>query len=161
MIHMIAAVARNGGIGRDNKLLCHISADLKRFKELTMGHDIIMGRKTFESLPGMLPGRRHIVLSRQKGYGEGQPDLVVCHSLEEIGGLLDEKRDYFVIGGASVYAEFMERADSLYLTKIDREFEADTFFPPFDEDCWQVAAEERHDETETCPAFSFVHYVRK
>ena len=94
MIHMIAAVARDGGIGKDNGLLCHISADLKRFKALTMGHTIVMGRKTFESLPGLLPGRPHVVVTRQAAYGEAHEGIQVCHSVDEVCRLMADGEEY-------------------------------------------------------------------
>ena len=90
MIHMIAAVARDGGIGKGNGLLCHIPADLKRFKALTMGHTIVMGRKTFESLPGLLPGRPHVVVTRQAAYGEAHEGIQVCHSVDEVCRLMGD-----------------------------------------------------------------------
>ena len=89
MLHLIAAVCQNGGIGKDNDLLCHLSADLKRFKSLTMGHTMIMGRKTFESLPGLLPGRPHWLLTSQAGYGSQLAGVTVFHSLEAILQALD------------------------------------------------------------------------
>lgn len=92
MINIIVARDEQGGIGKDNKLLCHISADLKRFKALTMGHDLIMGRKTFESLPGLLPGRRHLVVTSQADYAKGRAGIVIYHSVDELRCQLDEKR---------------------------------------------------------------------
>ena len=130
MIHLIAAVDRNGGISRDNDLLCHISADLKRFKSLTMGHTMLMGRKTFESLPGVLPGRPHWVLTHQKDYSVSHDAVTIFHSVEAMQQAMEAGEDYFVIGGASMYEAFLPRADSLYLTEIDEAFDgADTFFP--------------------------------
>lgn len=92
MINIIVARDEQGGIGKDNKLLCHISADLKRFKALTMGHDLIMGRKTFESLPGLLPGRRHLVVTSQADYAKGRAGIVIYHSVDELRCQLDEKK---------------------------------------------------------------------
>ena len=89
MIHLIAAVDRNGGIGKDNDLLCHISADLKRFKSLTMGHTMLMGRKTFESLPGVLPGRPHWVLTHQKDYSVSHDAVTIFHSVEAMQQAMD------------------------------------------------------------------------
>lgn len=162
MIHMIAAVARDGGIGKDNDLLCHISADLKRFKALTMGHAIVMGRKTFESLPGLLPGRQHIVITTQPAYGASHDGIHVCHSMEEAIQLMSDGSDYFIIGGASIYQAFMDKADSLYITEIDDVFPADTFFPAIDGETWQACEREAHTAEEgNGHAFSFVHYVRR
>lgn len=161
MLHMIAAVAKDGGIGKDNQLLCHISADLKRFKALTMGHAMIMGRKTFESLPGILPGRKHIILTRQPDYAEQHPEITVYHSIEELCAQLDAHQDYFVIGGASLYTAFMDQADSLYLTEIDASFPADTYFPPVKKENWHVADREEHGADEHNKyAYEFVRYVK-
>lgn len=106
MIHLIAAVDRARGIGRDNDLLCHISADLKRFKALTMNHTILMGRKTFESLPGVLPGRPHWVLTHQADYPADSPAVTLFHSPEAMCAAMKAEEDYFIIGGAAMYAPF-------------------------------------------------------
>ena len=163
MIHLIAAVDRNGGIGKDNDLLCHISADLKRFKSLTMGHTMLMGRKTFESLPGVLPGRPHWVLTHQKDYSVSHDAVTIFHSVEAMQQAMDAGEDYFVIGGASMYEAFLPLADSLYLTEIDEAFDgADTFFPAWKKDEWDEQNRELHrpDGREKY-SFSFVHYVRR
>lgn len=162
MLHMIAAVDKARGIGKDNQLLCHLSADLKHFKNLTMGHTIIMGRKTFESLPGLLPGRPHWVLTGQKDYEETHPGITVFHDMDDMVRAVRTGEEYFIIGGASLYTEFVGRADSLYLTEIDAELPADTFFPLLDRTRWQEVARDAHeaDERNAYP-FSFVHYLRK
>lgn len=163
MIHLIAAVDRNGGIGKDNDLLCHISADLKRFKSLTMGRTMIMGRKTFESLPGVLPGRPHWVLTHQPGYAVSHEAVTVFHSVEAMEQAMETGQDYFVIGGASMYEVFLSLADSLYLTEIDAAFDgADTFFPAWQKEEWEERSREFHGSKgqEKYP-FSFVHYVRR
>lgn len=162
MLHMIAAVDKARGIGKDNQLLCHLSADLKHFKNLTMGHTIIMGRKTFESLPGLLPGRPHWVLTGQRDYEETHPGITVFHDMDDMVRAVRTGEEYFIIGGASLYTEFMGRADSLHLTEIDAELPADTFFPPLDRTRWQEVARDAHeaDERNAYP-FSFVHYLRK
>ena len=161
MIHMIAAVAKDGGIGRNNQLLCHIPADLKHFKQVTMGHPMIMGRKTFESLPGLLPGRLHMVITTQRNYAADTDQVQIYHSVEEVCQDLDPRQEYFVIGGASIYTAFMNRADSLYLTEIDALFPADTFFPAVDDRRWKVVETERHDaDAGNKYAFEFVRYVK-
>ena len=126
MIHLIAAVDRNGGIGKDNDLLCHISADLKRFKSLPMGHTVLMGRKTFESLPGVLPGRPHWVLTHQKDYSVSHDAVTIFHSVEAMQQAMEAGEDYFVIGGASMYEAFLPLADSLYLTESTKPSTAPT-----------------------------------
>ncbi|MGN0947803.1 MAG: dihydrofolate reductase [Megasphaera sp.] len=162
MIHLIAAIDQKGGIGKDNDLLCHISADLKRFKSLTMGHTMIMGRKTFESLPGVLPGRPHWVLTHQEDYRADSPAVTVFHSLAEVQQAMQADEDYFVIGGAAMYREFLPLAGSLYLTEIDETFpDADTFFPEWKKEEWQETARESHPaDGHNKHPFSFVHYVR-
>lgn len=128
-LSIIVAVDREGGIGRAGDLLYHISADLRRFKQLTMGHPVIMGRRTFESLPkGALPGRRNIVISRNAAYTA--PGIEVAGSLGEALAMTAGAGEAFVIGGASIYAEAMPVAARIYLTEVDAAAEADTYFPP-------------------------------
>lgn len=162
MINIIAAVARNSGIGFQNKLLFWLPNDLKRFKALTTGNTIIMGRKTFESLPkGALPNRRNIVLSSNPAtlcpgaelFPTLEAALQSCRSDEQI----------YIIGGASVYRQAMPIADRLCLTEIDAEApQADVFFPTVDSDVWHEKSRESHpvDEKHPCP-YAFVDYVRK
>lgn len=161
MISIIAAVAANRAIGFENKLLYWLPNDLKRFKSLTTGHTIVMGRKTFESLPkGALPNRRNVVLSRggthfpgAETYATLQDALASCQADEEV----------YIIGGASVYQQAIPLADRLCLTEIpDTPAQADAFFPEFSCDEWQVAMEESHeaDEKHSHP-YRFVDYVRK
>lgn len=137
---MIVAVDERNGIGRDNGLLCHLSGDLKNFKSLTSGCPVIMGRKTFESLPnGPLPKRVNIVLSRDENYV--LDGAITCESVEEVLGLrvVKNSQRVFVIGGESIYKAFFEHADKLYVTCIRHHFEdADTFFPEIDIDHWRI-----------------------
>lgn len=132
-------MARNRVIGRDNSLPWHLPADLKHFKELTLGKPIIMGRKTWESLPGLLPNRRHIVVTRQQDYvaeGAGTaPDL------ESAIGLAGEVEEVMIVGGANLYAQALAIADRLYMTLVDAEIEGDACFPEFDMDAWRVMDE--------------------
>ncbi|MGN1376109.1 MAG: dihydrofolate reductase [Prevotella sp.] len=140
-INIIAAVARNRAIGKDNKLIYWLPNDLKRFKALTTGHTIIMGRKTFESLPkGALPNRRNIVLSRSKNIFSGCD----CYaSLEEAIKHCSEEEDIYIIGGASIYEQALGIADRLLLTEIDDEPEdADAFFPDYGQ--WKLISVEKH-----------------
>ncbi len=153
---IIAAVAANGVIGRDNRLIWHLSDDLKRFKALTMGHPIIMGRKTFESLPGVLPGRTHYVLTGNAAYAAPE-GVVLCHTAEELLAALPEGES-FVIGGAAVYRLLLPRADRMILTEIGQDYEGDARFPDFDRSLWRVTASE--DGTGE-PPHRFVTYERK
>lgn len=161
MITIICALARNRAIGYDNKLLYHLRADLKRFKALTTGHTIIMGRRTFESLPkGALPNRRNIVLSRQGANFAGTETFA---SLQEALSNCSSEEEVFIIGGASVYEESLSLADRLCLTHIEATPEAaDAFFPDFNKEEWEVVFSEHHEaDDENAETFSFVDYVRK
>ena len=167
MISIIAAVAKNRAIGYKNKLIYWLPNDLKRFKALTTGHTIIMGRNTFLSLPkGALPNRRNIVLSRSFGSeklkvkNEKFPGCDVYASLEEALKHCAPEEDIYIIGGASVYKQALPLADRLCLTEIDdTPAEADTFFPSYDD--WKEESREDHptDERHDFP-YSFVDYVR-
>lgn len=157
-INIIAAVAQNRAIGKDNRLLYWLPNDLKRFKGLTTGHTIIMGRKTFESLPkGALPNRRNIVLSRT---AQELPGCECFPSLYDALSHCSEDEQVFIIGGASIYEQTLPIADRLYLTEIeDTPEEADAFFPPYDD--WEIEKEEKHTTDERHHYnYSFVDYVR-
>ena len=160
MISIIAAVARNRAIGYQNKLIYWLPNDLKRFKALTTGHTIIMGRNTFLSLPkGALPNRRNIVLSRS---AKAFPGCDVYPSLEEALKHCTEDEDIYIIGGASVYRQALPLADRLCLTEIDdTPAEVDTFFPPYQND-WVEESREDHptDDRHDYP-YAFVDYIRK
>lgn len=160
-LSIIVAIARHRGIGYENKLLYWLPNDLKRFKTLTTGNTIIMGRKTFESLPkGALPNRRNIVLSHQKGISfEGAECFP---SLEEALAHCTEDKEVFIIGGSSVYKEALPLADRLYITFIDdTSKEADTYFPEISEKEWKETSREDHptDEKHLYP-YSFINYRR-
>ena len=149
---IIAALDHRRAIGKDGKLPWHIPEDLKRFKRLTTGHAVLMGRRTWESLGRPLPGRRNVVLSSSP-----VPGIESYASIEESLRALASAERVFVIGGGSVYAQLIDRADELYLTLVDRNVEADAFFPPYEHllgTVFREAARERH------PEFEFVDYVR-
>ena len=154
-MNAIVAVAENGGIGKDNRLLFRISADLKHFKELTSGHTVIMGRKTLQSLPGGrgLPNRRNIVITRDPGFTAERAEVV--HSVEEALALADD--DAFVIGGDSIYRAMLPYCDKVYLTKVYASAEADAFFPTLDG--WQITAESELMEENGLP-FRYIDYVK-
>ncbi|MBR7066133.1 MAG: dihydrofolate reductase [Prevotella sp.] len=157
-INIIAAVAENRAIGLDNKLLYWLPNDMKRFKSLTTGHTIIMGRKTFESLPkGALPNRRNIVLSRGKRTFPGCDHY---RSLEEALSHCSPDEEIYIIGGASIYKQAIALADRLCLTEVhDTPAEADTFFPPYDD--WHEESRESHGADERHQFdYDFVDYVR-
>lgn len=134
---IIVAAGLNNEIGLNNQLLCHLPADLRRFKELTTGHPIVMGRKTWESLPiKPLPNRTNIVLSRNLALSI--PDATIVHSLEEVSKIIDNEEEVFIIGGEKVYRNSIDLAQTLYLTHIEQAFNADAYFPTIDEKKWQL-----------------------
>lgn len=160
MITIIAAAAENNALGKDNDLVWHLPDDFKRFKRLTSGHHIIMGRKTFESFPKLLPDRTHIVITRKKDY---RPEgVIVVHSIEEAikAAKLDEQA--FIIGGGEIYKMGMDYADRIELTRVHGEFEADAFFPDFDKDVWVLKNDQFHDKDEKHDySFTYLTYDRK
>lgn len=160
-ISIIVALAENNAIGKDNKLLWHISADLKRFKRLTTGHTVIMGRNTYLSLPVRpLKGRRNIVITDHAT--DFYPDCVMAYSIDEAIQLCDDDKENFVIGGASVYRQFMPFAQKLYITKVARSFDADTFFPEIATDEWKIIEKEDiNDDTQNDFMYSFITFQRK
>jgi len=160
-LSLIVAAAENNTIGKDNQLIWHLSDDLKRFKKLTSGHHIIMGRKTFESFPKPLPNRTHVVITRQTGY-EAPEGVIVVNSIQNainIATLSDDEP--FVIGGGEIYKQALPLATKIELTRVHHEFEGDTYFPEIDETIWKEVAntfnkkDDKHDYE-----FSFITYER-
>ena len=160
-ISLVAAVARGGVIGRDNSIPWRIPEDVARFREMTMGHPVVMGRKTWDSIPARfrpLPGRRNVVVTRNgKWYGDGAER---AGSLEEALDLVTDAPEVFVIGGAEIYAAALPFADELQLTEIDAEIEGDTLFPPIDGTVFEEVEREPH-ASENGPTFAFVRYARR
>ena len=144
-VALIAAVAANGVIGRGNRLPWRLPADLRRFKELTLGHALVMGRRTYESIGRPLPGRVTVVLTRDPAFAP--PGVAVARNLDEAlaaaAAACPGSGEVFVAGGAEVYAQALPRAGRLYLTRVEAEVEGDTRFPDFDPALWRLAAEER------------------
>jgi dihydrofolate reductase len=139
-ISIIVAVDLNMGIGKNNDLLCHLSSDLKRFKEITTGHTIVMGYNTWVSLPRKpLPKRRHIVLSDNPKFT--YPDILVAHNIDQAISLMNKDGENFIIGGGMIYKAFMPYAQTLLLTVFQKEFHADTFFPKISQDEWKLVEE--------------------
>ena len=152
-ITMIAAVGKNLELGKNNDLIWHFKEDMKFFKEQTMGKPMVMGIKTLESLPKLLPGRQHIVLTRRNLTLD--PSVLIVHSIDE---LLEKVRDYpevMVIGGASVYKEMLDYSDKLILTEIDAEADADVYFPKFDKNEWDSTVLGENSEND----ISYKHFV--
>ena len=159
-ITLIAAAAQNDALGKDNDLIWHISEDLKRFKRLTTGHAIIMGRKTFESMPKALPNRTNIVLTKNENYkAEG---AVVASTIDEALVLAGEDNQPFIIGGAQIYSLFMDHCNRIELTRVHHDFEADVFFPKIDTSKWKISKEEFISKTEDQPYnFTYITYDKK
>ena len=158
---LIVAAGENDAIGKDNKLIWHLSDDLKRFKQLTNGHHIIMGRKTFESFPKPLPNRTHIVITRQDNY-EVPNGVIVVNSLEDAIDAANSDAQPFVIGGGEIYKQAMTIANKIELTRVHHSFEADTFFPKIDASIWKEIENTFHDKDDHHNyAFSFLTYQRK
>lgn len=157
-LSLIVAIAKNGVIGVDNTLPWHLPEDLKRFKALTMGHHIIMGRKTYDSLGRLLPGRTTVIVTRNTGYQvEG---ALIAHSLQQAIALCGNDDEVFLIGGAELYQAGLSLADKLYITEIDLEVAGDAYFPQIDDAQWQETAREVH-VSEKGLKFSYVTYQRK
>ena len=141
-IYLVAALARNGVIGAQGKMPWHLPEDLKHFKQLTLGHPVLMGRRTWDSLGKPLPGRENIVISRTPGYEA--PGASVASTFEAAIALCTGEPVVFVIGGAEIYAAALPLADGLVLTEIDRDYEGDTRFPDWDRKAWRVSQKETH-----------------
>ena len=161
IISLIAAIDENRGLGKENKLLCHLPADLKHFKEITLGKPIIMGRKTYNSIGKALPGRMNIVLSKQALTFE---DVSVVDSLQqaiELAELTTGAREVMIIGGANLFMQALPIAQQIYLTVIHAHFDADVFFPELDSTVWHCdeEIERQHDEKNTYD-MTFYHYGR-
>lgn len=153
---LIYARAANGVIGKDGDLPWRLPADLKRFKSLTIGKPMIMGRKTFESLPGLLPGRRHIVLTRHDEFAAEGAEI--AHSAKEALAIAGDGH-VSIIGGAAIYDVFLPEADRIELTQIHAEYEGDTFMPPLGEG-WEVVVRSDHEAEGDRPSYSFLTLER-
>ncbi|HEV7913962.1 MAG TPA: dihydrofolate reductase [Albitalea sp.] len=158
LVSLIAAVARNGAIGKDNALLCHISDDLKFFKRTTLGSPVIMGRKTWDSIGRPLPGRRNIVVTRNPQWRADGAER--AGSLDEALALAAPQPKVFVIGGAELYAQALPLADELVLTEIDADLDGDVFFPRFDRAAFSATPSETH-TSEQGLRYRWVTYSRQ
>ncbi|MEM6894555.1 MAG: dihydrofolate reductase [Bacteroidota bacterium] len=157
---LIAAAAENNALGINNDLPWHLPDDFKRFKQLTTGHKIIMGRKTLESFPKALPKREHIVITRDRTYVP-KFDCTIVHSLEDAIAQIDEGETAFIIGGGEIYKQSLELATKIELTRVHANVEADTFFPEIPEDGWDLIASEFHSEDERHKhAFTYETYIK-
>ena len=159
MICIIAAIGKNRELGKGNELIWHLPNDLKRFKKVTAGHHVIMGRKTFESLGKPLPNRTNIIITRNRNYtAEG---CVIVHSLQEAIAAANEDENPFILGGAQIYKQALEIADVLDLTHVDASLDADAFFPEIDLKKWKEVFREEHLKDEKHQYnYSFVTYKK-
>ncbi len=160
LLSLIVAVAKGNVIGGDNKLLWHLPADLKHFKNVTMDHPIIMGRKTFESIGKPLPGRKNIVVTRQEDYvAEG---CTVVNNLQEAINLSEKEGEVFIIGGAEIFRQSIPAADKIYLTRIDHAFDGDVFFPDLNFSEWKLVKYVKyHADEKNKYEYSFAEYERQ
>lgn len=160
MITLIAAIGKNNELGKDNQLIWHLPNDFKRFKAITTGHYIVMGRKTFESFPKPLPNRTHVIITRQKNYIS--ENCIVVNSIEDAIATCPKDETIFVIGGGEIYKQSIKIADKLEITRVHHTFEADTFFPEINMKEWELIFEEYHPKDEKHNFdFTFLTYSRK
>jgi dihydrofolate reductase len=160
-ISIIVAIAENYAIGKDNDLLWHISNDLKRFKTLTNGHVVVMGKRTYYSLPTRpLPNRTNLVITDVRG--EQIDHCLMAYSIEEAIEKMDAEKENFIIGGGSIYRQFMPYAQKLYITRVHKDFDADTFFPEISPDEWELTESLKvDDDPQNDFSYSFEIYTRK
>jgi len=161
MLTIIAAASENNALGKDNQLLWHLPEDFKRFKTLTSGHHIIMGRKTFESFPKPLPNRTHIIITRQNDY-QAPEGCIVVPSLEKAMELCPANEEAFVIGGGEIYQQALDVVDKIDVTRVHTTLDADTFFPTIDPTLWEMVFEEFHPKDDKHAFdFTFLTYVKR
>lgn len=160
MLTIIAAIANNNALGKDNQLIWHLPADLKRFKKLTTGHHIIMGRKTFESIGKPLPNRTTIIITRNKNYT--QEGCLVANSLEQAIKMVKKDDSPYIIGGAQIYKKAIKIADKLDITFVNHDFDADVFFPEIDLNVWkEVSKESFEPDKKNKYKYSFVSFKKR
>ena len=162
MLSIIVAVAENNVIGKDNKLIWHLPEDLKRFKKLTTGHTIIMGRKTFESLGRILPNRKHVILCNDMELNIEDENVEVLEDISMLKQYIDSTEENFVLGGATIYKLLLPYANKIYLTLIHEKFEGDVFFPEIDEREWKIVETEKGLKDEKNPYdYEYITYTRE
>ncbi len=160
MLSIIVAKAKNNVIGKNNKLIWHIQDDMKRFKKLTMNHTIIMGRNTFESLGKVLPNRFHIVLTNDKNYRIDNKNVLVIHNISELNKYVNDENENFVIGGASIYNQLINKCEKLYVTQIEKDFDGDVFFPEIDENKFEVIEKTKGPKDDNNFEYYYLTYQR-
>lgn len=162
MLSIIVAIAKKNVIGKDNQLIWHLPEDLKRFKKLTTGHTIIMGRKTFESLGRILPNRKHVILCNDMEMKIENENVEVLEDISMLEKYIKSEEENFVIGGATIYKLLMPYANKLYVTKIQEEFEGDVYFPKIKEEEWQEVEREKGIKNEENPfEYEYITLIRR
>ena len=160
MIIIIAAIAENNTLGKNNELVWHLPNDFQRFKTLTSGHYIIMGRKTFESLVKPLPNRTHVIITRQKEYTA--KNCIVVNSIDKALMACPKDENTFVIGGGEIYALMLPFTDKIEITRVHHNFEGDAHFPEINKDVWEISDSKFNDKDEKhCYDYSYLTYIRK
>ena len=161
MLSIIVAKSINNAIGKDNKLLWKIPDDMKRFKEITTGHTVIMGRKTFESIGKVLPNRLNIILTRDPNYKIDDPNVKILGGVSDLEEYINDENENFVIGGAQIYSIFMPKCQKLYVTQVDKDFVGDTYFPVIRENEWEVSEKTEGPKDENDFKYEYITYKRK
>ena len=161
MLSIIVAIAKNNAIGKDNKLLWHLPDDLKRFKKFTTGHNIIMGRKTFESLGRVLPNRHHIILCNDANMNIDDANVEILDDISKLEKYINSEEENFVIGGATMYKLLMPYCNKMYITEIDKEFDGDVYFPEISSNEWKATeSEDVPEDNENDFKYEYVTYER-
>ena len=162
MLSTIVAIANNNVIGKDNKLIWHLPEDLKRFKQITTGKNIIMGRKTFESLGRVLPNRKHIILCNDMEMDIDNENVEILDDISKLDKYINSNEENFVIGGATIYKLLMPYVNKLYITKINEDFVGDVYFPEIKEEEWKEISKEKGLKNDENPYdYEYITYVRK
>jgi len=162
MLSTIVAIANNNVIGKDNKLIWHLPEDLKRFKQITTGKNIIMGRKTFESLGRVLPNRKHIILCNDMEMDIDNENVEILDDISKLDKYINSDEENFVIGGATIYKLLMPYVNKLYITKINQDFEGDVYFPEIKEAEWKEISKEKGLKNDENPYdYEYITYIRK
>ena len=162
MLSTIVAIANNNVIGKDNKLIWHLPEDLKRFKQITTGKNIIMGRKTFESLGRVFPNRKHIILCNDMEMDIDNENVEILDDISKLDKYINSGEENFVIGGATIYKLLMPYVNKLYITKINHDFEGDVYFPEIKETEWKEISKEKGLKNDENPYdYEYITYVRK
>ena len=161
MLSIIVAVAKNNVIGKDNQLIWHLPEDLKRFKEITSGHTIIMGRKTFESLGRVLPNRKHIILCNDADLNINDENVTIVDDINRLGEYINKEEENFIIVGATIYKLMLPKVDKLYITKINQEFDGDVYFPEISEENWKITQRVKGKKDEKNPYdYEYITYEK-